>query len=208
MIKKYWFLGIPIIFVIYRYMENKEFLKKFIDHIQRWEGKLGGSPKDTGAIKNGGYAPGTKYHTSKGVTWGTYKNFCTKYGYPIKVSRWLEMPIDLWTKILNKVFIEKWNLDKLKLVNPKLAYFIIEVAWMSSNMGAEKFFANYLRSKGIYDNDIKPNEMQKYFLELIANGDLDMNELYQARFNQYKTFHNYDEYGNGWENRLNAYIKL
>jgi lysozyme family protein len=189
-------------------MTNKAFLNKFIQHIQAWEGKLGGSPNDTGAIKNGGYAPGTKYHTSKGVTWGTYKDFCIKNGYPIKVQRWLDMPIDLWTKILNRVFIDKWNLDKLLLVNPKLAYFIIEVAWMSSNMGAEKFFANYLRAKGIEDNDIKPSEMQKYFLQLIAQGDFDINELYRGRSEQYKTFRNYNIYGRGWQNRLNAYKKL
>ncbi len=201
-------LLILFFFGLYRYYMSKQFLNKFINHVIRWEGKLGGSPNDTGAISIGGYAPGTKYHTSKGVVWGTYKRFCINNGYPVKVSRWLEMPIDLWTKILNRVFINYWNLNKLMVINPKLAYFVIEVAWMSGNGGAERFFAKYLRSKGIIDNDIKPKEIENYFLQLISQGEFSMNDLIDYRKEYMKSFSNYNVYKNGWNNRIEAYRKL
>lgn len=201
-------LYILIGFVIFRFLKMESLKEKFLNHVLRWEGKLGGSKYDTGAINNGGYAPGTKYHTSRGVTWGTYKNYCKDLGISPNVNKWLEMSLQLWSDIIEKRFFEKWNLKQLFLIYPKLAYFVIEIAWMSGNFGAEAFFAKYLRAKGIEDNDIKPAEIEGYLIKLITDGNFNFDELINYRKEYMKSFKNYSIYKNGWNNRLESFRTL
>jgi lysozyme family protein len=190
-------------------MITHELYKNFVDHIRRWEGKHGGSSSDTGAIKNGGYAPGTKYHTSSGVTWGTYKNYCKAKGITPNVNEWLEMSPKLFENVLNSQFIKKWPIQELSICNPKLALYIIEVAWMSGNGGAERFFAQYQRNNmGINDDDITPEEICKNFTENCLSGWFNFTDLLEYRKEYFKGIKNYKKYGKGWVNRTNAFAEI
>lgn len=204
--KWYNWLLIIAIYLIYRKMQNEQFIKKFINHIIKWEGGTSDSP-DSSASK-GGFCPGTKIHTSKGVTWGAYKSYCNKNGITPNAKKFLEMPYDLWYKVFKTMFFDYWNFDVLSELNFKLCCFIVEVSWMSSPKGAEKFFANYLRSKGFKDSDITPREIPNYFSELILSGQFDFDDLINARKAQMKTFKTYSKNGKGWDNRTEAFRKL
>jgi lysozyme family protein len=208
MVKKN-FQNIALIFIavlIYFRMKKEEFIKKFIKHIEAWEGGLSSSKSDN-SYKYG-VAPGTDYHTNKGVTWNTYFNYCKEYDKTATTKQFLEMPYDIWYKIFKYQFFDYWNFKELSTLNFKLCCFIVEISWQSSPMGAEKFFAKYLRLKGFKDSDITPKEIPNYFVDLILDGKFSMNNLIDYRKEYIKSFKTYSKHGKGWNNRLEAFRKL
>ena len=197
---------IIVAILIYMKVKKDEFIKKFIKHIEAWEGGLSSSKSDN-AYKYG-VAPGTSYHTNKGVTWNTYANFCKEYGRKATTKEFIEMPYDVWYKIFKYQFYDYWNFKELEKINFKLCCFIVEISWQSSPYGAERFFAQYLRSRGYKDSDITPKEIPNYFIDRILDGKFSMNSLIDYRKEYIKGFKTYAKHGRGWNNRLEAFRKL
>lgn len=208
-LKRNWFyIALIFILILIRKIMTKNLLNNYIAHIKQWESGLSGNPNDTGAINNGGYAPGTNYHTNKGITWGTYKYYCKLNNRNCSVNEWLQMPNKLWLDLFKSLFWEEWDLDKLVDVYPRFAFFIAECAFMSGNYGAEVFFAQYLRSKGVEDSNITKREITSHFLNDHWKLGISVNDVVQYRKEYIKKFKGYKTYGRGWTNRLNAFLKL
>lgn len=208
-LKKNWFyIALIFILIIIRKIMKAEYLNKFINHIKTWEGGLGDSPDDTGAINNGGYAPGTNYHTNMGITWGTFKHYCQINGITPTTQKFIKMPNELWLDIFKSLFWEKWDLNRLFDVYPRFAFFVAECAFMSGNGGAEKFLAQYLRHKGVVDSNITPKEITNHLLLDKNKYHITLKDLVEYRKEYIKSFKGYKKFGRGWTNRLNAFLKL
>jgi hypothetical protein len=152
-----------LFFVIQKYFvsSKKIPMKAYIDFVKRWEGGLSSAISDT-ASKNP--APGSIYHTNKGITWTTYKYMSKELGYTPTTKDFLNLNDSRWFEIMKKGYWDNYNLDKLLNKKSGIAYFITSFAWGSGSGGSEKALANYQRKfMNIKDSDIKKFEITDNF---------------------------------------------
>ena len=195
-----------------------------IKHTKKWEGNHGADPRDN-ALKYGhsgvlGKAinprnnqpydkkyPNNYVHTSSGVIWGTYLEYCKLKKKIPTAAEFLYMDEKMWKDIYKTLFWDKLLADNI--YSQGIAENLMEAQWIGGGSNLVKDTVNYLNKNfntglsitGKMNNKIVDalnkniNSKDKY-LKILKY-------LYDSRLIYYKGRADWVNYGNGWTNRLN-----
>lgn len=180
--------------------------KKYYEHILEWEGGISRNPNDS-ASQNP--MPNSDIHTNKGIQWVTYVTFCEINNKNVNEQEFLEMPFSLWQQITDSLYWDKWNLDSVNCNN--VAIMIHAFAYGFGNLGSEIKLANFIRNEwNVQDNDITKSEIIEHFNEYTRTNGCDSltKKLIEYRRELIYASPLFDDFGNGWLNRLNSLEKL
>lgn len=97
-------------------------VRKLKPFILKWEGGFVNDPADLGGA------------TNKGVTIGTYKEYCKKKGHPEPTVEDLKkLSDDEWTDILKTYYWDRWKADEIQ--NQSIANILVDWVWASGVHG-------------------------------------------------------------------------
>lgn len=187
-------------------------IKHIIPFTYKWEGGLTDNPKDNASSdpapwpytitrKGKPYTSG-KWHTNKGITHTTFKSNAKDLGYEYTAKNFFEMPESIWLSIAKKKYWDSIKLDTY--TSQAIANLMFSWRWGSGYAWRARM-QRYLLTKGISwnINDFtalatalnslaKKNEQQT-FEELVKQKELFLRSL-----------SDFDEFGDGWLNRLKS----
>lgn len=156
--------------------------KLVIPFIKKLEGGLSRAKSDP-AAKNcvsgceGNYKGNTynDWHTNKGITWCTFKDWASKKSIP--ESKWCDMFINMsdetWEDIFKERFWDKANLSKLK--SQAIAEYWVNARWGNPTT-AQKILRDALKKNGVDINSTNIDELIKGVNSFIKNGNNLKNE--------------------------------
>lgn len=100
-------------------------VSKLSPFILQWEGGFVNDPDDLGGA------------TNKGVTIGTYEEYCRKKGYPKpSIERLKNLSNQEWEDILKSMYWDRWRADEIK--NQSVANILVDWVWASGVHGIKK----------------------------------------------------------------------
>ena len=175
-----------------------------VPRIKRWEGGIGGDPRDNASSYPSpcGIDPewGTPYHTNKGVTWGTYVNFDPTP----TCSEWTTMSDDLWGRIFKQRFWDKIGGDQIK--NQAIANAYVNWIFMSGPGNANPLMQRMLRDRYNYPFE-QTNTITKRveILNYLTKKDVKklFEDMYAVRTAYFQSLSGCPTYCRGWLRRLN-----
>ena len=166
---------------------------------KKWEGGLSANPKDSASKFPSPYTyKGKKgWHTNKGITYKTFKDYSTKLGYQDNATNFLTMPDTIWNKVAKKIFWDTMGLDTLK--SNGIAFQLFSAKWGGWK---KKIFQNYLKNKGI-NWDSHDNTISSAFNQLLEKQSetqtiQDISKLMAG----YYISLNQPDFTQGWLNRV------
>lgn len=185
---------------------------KLIAHTLRWEGTISADPRDTGALRYGNSGkyvdkkfPNNPVHTSKGVIWGTYIEYCQKKGKTPNADEFIAMPKAVWLDIFKTVFWDSISGDKIK--SQSVAEILMEARWI----GGYGMFKALLRTlqltvgvpvDGLWGK-ITLDALNSYTKTKSKETKL-VDALLKRQLEYYQGLSNWSTYKNGWMNRIEA----
>lgn len=186
--------------------------RKLVEHTLTWEGGLSADPRDTGALRyghSGKYAdknfPNNPVHTSKGIIWGTYKEYKAKKKQTLNADEFIAMPKALWLDIYKTLFWDSISGDYIK--SQAIAEILMEARWIGGN----KMFNALVRKLQEYIGAPVDGTWGKITLDKLNAFTTSkprqtklVDVLLEANLNYYKSLSNWATYGRGWTNRINA----
>ena len=99
--------------------------KKLIPFIKSHEGGFVNDPDDLGGA------------TNKGVTIGTYTEYCRKKGYPVPtIERLKNISDETWEDIFKSLYWDRWKADEIK--NQSVANILVDWVWASGVPGIKR----------------------------------------------------------------------
>jgi lysozyme family protein len=151
-------------------------------------------PKD-GIVKTG-------WHTNKGITYETFRNSASKYGYVNNAENFAKMPEEIWMKIAKKGFWDTMNLDAMK--SQAIANFFFSWMWGSGYIWRKRF-QRYLATKGITWNISDLKKIPSIIDSLVAKeGEKKIFDELIEQKRQFLISLNQPANTKGWLNRLEA----
>lgn len=191
---------------------NIMLLNKLVPFIKKKEGGLSRDPNDTAAKYPAPFEINGKtgWHTNKGITWQTFSSNANRLNYVASKENFVNMPDDIWLKILKGVYMKAFPLDRIAHL-PRIQAVIITWAWGSGTGGAERYLANFQRQvMGIQDSNITPSEIVANFQKHITplNEREWFNKLCDRRLEDFKKMATWSVHGTGWSNRLREFRAL
>ncbi len=97
-------------------------VKELAPFILKWEGGFTNDPQDLGGA------------TNKGITMGTYEQYCRLKGYPKPTIERLKCITDeQWMDVLKTLYWDKWRADEIK--NQAVANILVDWLWASGLYG-------------------------------------------------------------------------
>lgn len=186
--------------------------KKLIDHTLTWEGGISADPRDTGALKYGNSGkyvdpkfPNHPVHTSKGVIWGTYLEYCQKRKRTPNADEFIAMPKAVWLDIFKAVFWDSISGDRIN--SQAIAEILMDARWIG---GSLMFAALTRKLQEIVGSPIdgKWGENTLKALNKFTNTKEKQTQLADALLDRqmeyYRGLSNWSTYKNGWKNRIDA----
>jgi hypothetical protein len=186
--------------------------KKLIEHTLRWEGSISADPRDTGALRYGNSGkyvdkqfPNNPVHTSKGVTWGTYTEYCIKKKKATNADEFIAMPKAVWLDIYKTVFWDSISGDKIN--SQAIAEILMEARWIGGSLMFKALVRKLQETvgspvDGIWGK-ITLDALNKY-TNTKANETKLTDALLERQMQYYRGLSNWDTYKNGWTNRIKA----
>jgi lysozyme family protein len=155
-------------------------------------------PKD-GVVKTG-------WHTNKGVTYSTFRDGASKYGYVDNAENFAKMPEEIWTKIAKKGFWDTMNLDAMK--SQAIANLFFSWMWGSGYSWRKRFQA-YLTTKGVDWSISDLKKIPSIIDSLVAKeGEKKIFDELIEQKRQFLISLNQPANTKGWLNRLEALKNL
>ena len=97
-------------------------VKEVAPVILKWEGGFVNDPQDLGGA------------TNKGITMGTYEQYCRLKGYPKPtIERLKNITPEQWMDVLKALYWDKWKADEIK--NQSVANILVDWLWASGSYG-------------------------------------------------------------------------
>ena len=178
-----------------------------VNFIQEWEGGISGHPEDNASSNPSPCGNDPRYnapiHTNKGVTWQTFVEI-----YGQSCDTFLEMPEDVWLNIYKTRYWDRIGGDGL--YNQAIANTYASWAWGSGVGGADNEMRQFLMNEYGYSyTDVALREQRILILnwqtrqdpERLFFGMMDWRRNYLNGLSDATVF------GNGWNNRLDAFIE-
>jgi hypothetical protein len=190
--------------------------KLLVSHIIKWEGKCGADPRDNAlqyghsGILGKGYDrkyPNDYIHTCKGITWGTYVNYCRIKKIIPNPKAFVEMSETLWGNIYKELFWDRMYADQIK--SQAIAEILVEAIWGGGSKGMVRTLQRFLNSKGanlVTDGDMGKNTytaLNKYVNSKAREKEV-FDMLTDQRMAYLRSLSDWVHYGNGWTNRVNG----
>jgi lysozyme family protein len=176
----------------------------FIKWVRKWEGGLSKAKTDTASAN---CAPGTQYHTNKGIQWVTYKSYCQAVKRTATTAEFLKMPDDLWKKIFDTMYWNKIHCDEIAVYSPSVAYAVFGFAWGSGVGGANQYLANFQRKyMHVDDDNIGLQELANNFVTSGVLPSVMFANLCEFKRDLYRSF-NQPANLKGWLNRIDDFEK-
>ena len=184
---------------------SDELFKQYVKHVLRWEGKLSNDPDDTASS----CAPFKgAYHTNKGVTFCTFKKNAKALGIaPVTYERFMKLTDEDIAGFV-MIFCKSAEASELPTL---LALSVTEAAWGSGPRRAIKHLQDALNNLGAkvdVDGDMGPQTEKAV---LLADPDALYREYWKERqeyLDMLTRNPKYDQYKNGWNNRVNDFLKI
>lgn len=208
-------ISIAVVFVG-QYLMNKflnvMLLSKLVPFMKKWEGGLSRDPNDTASSYPAPweYKGVTGWHTNKGITYKTFVSNASKLGYAQTKENFINMPDDIWLKILKGSYMASFPLNKISHL-PRIQAVIISWSWGSGVAGAESRLANFQREEmGIKDSNITKEEIvNNFLLRVTPLNELEwFNKLCDRRLADFQKMATWNVHGKGWTRRLNEFRTL
>lgn len=153
-------------------------------------------PKD-GIVKTG-------WHTNKGITYKTFKDSASKYGYANNAENFAKMPEDIWMKVAKGSYWDVFNLDKCKSQGVANVMF----SWIWGGWSPARL-QKYFKSKGIDWSTTNRKQVADIFNQLIDKfGEKQIVDEIIEQKKQYLISLNQPANTKGWLNRLEDLKKL
>lgn len=111
-------------------------------------------PKD-GVVKTG-------WHTNKGITYQTFKDSASKYGYVNNAENFATMPDDIWMKIAKGNYWDAFDLDNAK--SQGIANIMFSWIWGGWSASMLK---NYFKSRGVDWSTKNKKQVASIFNQLV-----------------------------------------
>jgi hypothetical protein len=166
---------------------------------KKWEGGLSSNPKDSASKYPSPYIyKGKKgWHTNKGITYKTFKDYATKLGYEDSATNFITMPDTIWNKIAKAIYWDTLKLDTLK--SNGIAFQLFSAKWGGWK---KKLFVNYLAKKGI-KWDGKDSTISSSFNELLQKqSETQIIQDISKLMSGYYVSLNQPAFTQGWLNRV------
>ncbi len=177
-------------------------IKEIIPFTYEKEGGLSRATTDTASRFPSPYTyNGVKgWHTNKGVTYATFKDGASKFGYTDNADNFLTMPEDIWLKIAKQGYWDKMNLDAMK--SQAIANFFFSWMWGSGYSWRNRF-KKYLETKGITWNISDLKKIPSIIDGLVAKeGEKKIFDELIEQKRQFLIGLNQPTYTKGWLKRL------
>lgn len=190
-------------------LSTKKRIEKFINSPYQ-EGGLSRATTDTSSAYpcpdayDNGNGIQTGWHTNKGVTWTTYKAYCTKMDLDISSAVWFEMKDSLWYAIFQEMFWNAWSLDELEGL-PRVQAVIVSWAWGSGVGGSRKRLSKFITDSA--DTSMTMEEIRTWVKENITRSN-EQAWFLAACNNRYVQFQAMNQPANlaGWKARLDRFV--
>lgn len=195
-----------------------------IQHTLKWEGDHGADPQDN-ALKLGHSGvlgktinpktkkpydrkfPNNYVHTSSGVIWNTYVEYCKEKKKTPNANEFLLMDKKLWQDIYKTLFWDKILGDKIN--SQGIAENLMEARWIGGGAYLIRDTIRYLNKE--YNANLPVTGTVTQNLVNSLNKNINdrtkylaiIKYLYDQRLKYYQSLSDWKRYGAGWTNRLN-----
>ena len=102
------------------------------------------------------------FHTNKGVTYQTFQNFASKYGYVNNAENFATMPEEIWWKIAKGSYWDVFSLDNCKSQGIANIMF----SWIWGGWSAS-MLQDYFKSKGVSWETKNKKQVAEIFNQLV-----------------------------------------
>jgi lysozyme family protein len=175
--------------------------QNYLSHILSFEGKTSKDPRDS-ASKCAPFAGA--YHTNKGITFCTFKNFAAQCNIkPVTYDRFLKLSDSDVSQFLYYIYYK--DLQGRYIKDP-IAFSLIEIAYGSGQTTAARTLQKALNSIGIKARLTGRIDQETINLMRRAGIKTLFNAIWNIRVDYLKTLSVWETYKNGWTNRINNFI--
>jgi lysozyme family protein len=175
--------------------------QNYLSHILSFEGKTSKDPRDSASK----YAPfAGAYHTNKGITYYTFKNFAKSCGIgPVTYERFLKLSDQDVSAFLYNIYYKDMQ---GRYIKDPIAFSLIEMAYGSGQATAARTLQKALNDIGIKARLTGRMDMETINLMRRAGIKTLFNAMWKIRMEYLQSLSVWETYKNGWTSRINSFI--
>ena len=175
--------------------------QNYLSHILSFEGKTSKDPRDS-ASKCAPFAGA--YHTNKGITFCTFKNFAAQCNIkPVTYDRFLKLSDSDVSQFLYYIYYKDLQ---GRFIKDPIAFSLIEIAYGSGQATAARTLQKALNSIGIKARLTGRIDLETINLMRRAGIKSLFNAIWNIRVDYLKSLSVWETYKNGWTSRINSFI--
>jgi len=175
--------------------------QNYLSHILSFEGKTSKDPRDS-ASKCAPFAGA--YHTNKGITYCTFKNFAAQCNIkPVTYDRFLKLSDSDVSQFLYYIYYKDLQ---GRFIKDPIAFSLIEIAYGSGQATAARTLQKALNSIGIKARLTGRIDLETINLMRRAGIKTLFNAIWNIRVDYLKSLSVWETYKNGWTSRINSFI--